>query len=157
MTNTKVALITGVTGQDGAFLADYFLERATSSTASSDRPSSGLGGPVSRSEPERRQAQFVAASKGTPWLKTLLVQCAWAATRKKDCYYKAQFNRFRGKHGPKKAICAVAASMLTAIYHILKDGVPNEISASTISTSGSPKRRSSASSLRSLNSASKQP
>src|ERR1700735_3556206 len=49
--------------------------------------------------------------KGAPWLKTLLVQCAWAATRKKDSYYKAQFNRLRGKHGTKKAICAVAASM----------------------------------------------
>jgi len=60
--------------------------------------------------------------KGAPWLKTMLVQCAWAASRKKDSYYKAQFNRLRGKHGPKKAICAVAASMLTAIYHMLKDG-----------------------------------
>jgi transposase len=64
--------------------------------------------------------------KGAPWLKTLLVQCAWAASRKKDSYYKAQFHRLRGKHGPKKAICAVAASMLTAIYHILKDGVPHQ-------------------------------
>jgi transposase len=26
------------------------------------------------------------------------------------------------RRGPKKAICAVAASMLTAIYHMLKDG-----------------------------------
>jgi transposase len=60
--------------------------------------------------------------KGAPWLKTVLVQCAWAATRKKDSYYRAQFNRLRGKHGQKKAICAVAASMLTAIYHMLKDG-----------------------------------
>jgi transposase len=60
--------------------------------------------------------------KGAPWLKTVLVQCAWAATRKKDSYYRAQFNRLRGKHGQKKAICAVAASMLTAVYHMLKDG-----------------------------------
>jgi transposase len=60
--------------------------------------------------------------KGSPWLKTLLVQCAWAASRQKDSYYKAQFNRLRGRHGAKKAICAVAASMLTAIYHMLKDG-----------------------------------
>jgi transposase len=60
--------------------------------------------------------------KGAPWLKTMLVQCAWAASRKTDSYYKAKFNRLRGKHGPKKAICAVAASMLTAIYHMLKDG-----------------------------------
>lgn len=60
--------------------------------------------------------------KGAPWLKTLLVQCAWAATRQKHSYYKAQFNRLRSKCGPKKAICAVAASMLTAIYHMLKEG-----------------------------------
>jgi transposase len=45
-----------------------------------------------------------------------------AASRQKDSYYKAQFNRLRGRHGAKKAICAVAASMLSAIYHILKDG-----------------------------------
>lgn len=61
--------------------------------------------------------------KGAPWLKTLLVQCAWAAIKKKDSYYKAQFNRLKSRHGPKKAICAVAASMLTAIYHMLKNGV----------------------------------
>ena len=60
--------------------------------------------------------------KGAPWLKTMLVQCAWAASRKKDSYYRARFNRLRGKRGPKIAICAVAASMLTAIYHMLKDG-----------------------------------
>jgi transposase len=64
--------------------------------------------------------------KGAPWLKTMLVQCAWAASRKKDSYYKAQFNRLRAKHGPKKAICAVAASMLTAIYHMLKDGTEHQ-------------------------------
>ena len=53
----------------------------------------------------------------------MLVQCAWAASRKKDSYYKAQFNRLKSRRGPKKAACAVAASLLTAIYHILKDGV----------------------------------
>lgn len=60
--------------------------------------------------------------KGAPWLKTMLVQCAWAAKRKKDSYYRAQFFRLQSNRGPQKAICAVAASILTAIYHILKDG-----------------------------------
>jgi len=60
--------------------------------------------------------------KGAPWLKTVLVQCAWAAKRKKDSYYKAQFLRLSSRRGPQKAICAVAASILTAIYHMLKDG-----------------------------------
>jgi transposase len=64
--------------------------------------------------------------KGSPWLKTLLVQCGWAAARKKDSYYKAQFSRLRGRHGAKKAICAVAASMLTAVYHMLKNGTQHQ-------------------------------
>jgi transposase len=47
---------------------------------------------------------------------------AWAAVRKKDSYLKAQFLRIKARRGPKKAIMAVAASILTAIYHMLKDG-----------------------------------
>ena len=60
--------------------------------------------------------------KGAPWLKTTLVQCAWAAARKKASYLQAQFQRLRHRRGPKKAICAVAASILTAAYHMLRDG-----------------------------------
>lgn len=60
--------------------------------------------------------------KGACWLKTVLVQAAWVAVRKKDSYYRAQFLRLRARRGPKKAIVAVAASMLTAIYYILRDG-----------------------------------
>jgi transposase len=63
--------------------------------------------------------------RGAPWLKTMLVQCAWAAKRKKDSYYKAQFYRLRARCGPQKAVCAVAASILTAIYHMLRDGIPH--------------------------------
>jgi transposase len=60
--------------------------------------------------------------KGAVWLKTTLVQCAWAAVNKKDSYLQAQFFRLAARRGRKKAILAVAASMLTAIYHMLKDG-----------------------------------
>ena len=63
--------------------------------------------------------------KGAPWLKTMLVQCAWAAKRKKNSYYMAQFQRLKSRRGPQKAICAVAASILTAIYHMLKNGTPH--------------------------------
>jgi transposase len=59
----------------------------------------------------------------TPWLKTTLIQAAWAATRKKDSYLRAQFLRLKSRRGPKKAIVAVAASMLTAAYFMLRDGV----------------------------------
>jgi transposase len=60
--------------------------------------------------------------KGAPWLKTTLVQCAWAAARTKDSYFQAQYHRLRSRRGSKKAVCAVAASLLTTIYHMLKNG-----------------------------------
>ena len=60
---------------------------------------------------------------GAPWLKTALVQAAWAAVRKPRTYLQAQFLRLKSRRGPKKAILAVAASMLTAAYHMLNHGV----------------------------------
>ena len=68
---------------------------------------------------KRRSARL---RKGAPWLKTTLVQCAWAASRKKASYLQAQYHRLRARRGPRKAACAVAASILTAAYHMLKDG-----------------------------------
>jgi transposase len=59
---------------------------------------------------------------GAPWLKTTLVQGAWAAARKQDSYFHAQFLRLKSRRGPKKAILAVAASMLTDVYYMLRDG-----------------------------------
>jgi transposase len=62
--------------------------------------------------------------KGAPWLKTTLMQCAWAAARKKASYLQAQFHRLRSRRGAKKAIGALAASILTILYHMLIDGTP---------------------------------
>ena len=60
--------------------------------------------------------------KGAPWLKTTLIQCAWAAARKNGSYLQAQFHRLRARRGAKKAIGAVAASILNAAFHMLRDG-----------------------------------
>jgi transposase len=75
-----------------------------------------------RSDESAGKRRSTRIRKGSPWLKTTLVQCAWAATRKKGSYLQAQYYRLRARRGPKKAIVAVAASILTAIYHMLKDG-----------------------------------
>jgi transposase len=61
--------------------------------------------------------------QSAPWLKPTLVNAAWAATRKKDSYLRAQFLRIKSRRGAKKAILAVASSMLTAAYFMLRDGV----------------------------------
>lgn len=61
--------------------------------------------------------------KGAPWLKTTLVTAAWAAVHTKGTYLQAQFLRLKARRGAKKAILAVAASILGACFHMLRDGV----------------------------------
>ena len=58
--------------------------------------------------------------KGSRWLKATLF--SWAAVRTKGSYFRAQFHRLKARRGAKKAIGAVAASLLRTIYHMLKDG-----------------------------------
>jgi len=60
--------------------------------------------------------------RGGKWLKTTMVQAAWAAVKVKGSYLQAQVHRLRARRGTKKAIIAVAASMLTAAWHMLRNG-----------------------------------
>jgi len=62
--------------------------------------------------------------KGNSYLRRILCQCAWAATRKKGSYFGVLYRRVRGRRGHQKAIMAVAHHMLTVIYHMLRDGTP---------------------------------
>ena len=59
---------------------------------------------------------------GNKWLRRSLCQAAWAAARTKDCYLSAQFKRLAARRGMKRALMAVAHSMLIIGYHILKAG-----------------------------------
>jgi Transposase IS116/IS110/IS902 family len=70
------------------------------------------------------QRRSTRVRKGTRWLKTALVQAAWAAVKDNGSYLQAQYVRLKARRGPKKAIVAVAASMLAAIYHIVGTGTP---------------------------------
>jgi transposase len=76
-----------------------------------------------RSDESAGKRRSTRVRKGAPWLKTTLVSAAWAAVRVKESYLQAQFHRLRARRGAKKAILAVASSMLTAAYHMLKNGV----------------------------------
>jgi transposase len=79
----------------------------------------GLCPQLHESAGKRRSTRI---KKGAPWLKPVLVQCAWAAARKKNSYYQALFLRLKARRGAKKAAIAVAASLLTTAYHMLADG-----------------------------------
>jgi transposase len=61
--------------------------------------------------------------KGNRWLRRALVQAAWAARGKKNCYLSAQFQRIARRRGESRAAVAVAHSILAATYFILRDGV----------------------------------
>ena len=61
-------------------------------------------------------------TKGNRWLRRALTQAAWAASHTKDTYLSALFRRLAARRGKKRAIIAVAHSMLVAIYYMLTRG-----------------------------------
>jgi transposase len=61
---------------------------------------------------------------GSRWLRATLVQAAWAASHTKKSYFRAQYRRLAGRRGKKRALVAVAHSLLVVIYHVLKTGRP---------------------------------
>ncbi len=59
--------------------------------------------------------------KGSPWLRTALVEAAQAASHCKDSYLSAQFRRLVIRRGGKKAIIALGHTLLVIVYHVLAD------------------------------------
>jgi transposase len=68
---------------------------------------------------------------GNPWLRSALVEAAWAAARTKGSYLSAQYHRLAARRGAKRAILAVAHSILVIIYHLLRDGTTYQDLGST--------------------------
>ena len=60
---------------------------------------------------------------GDKYLKVLLVQCAWAATRTKNTYLRSKYDSLVVRRGKKRALIAVGHKILIAAYFILKDQV----------------------------------
>lgn len=59
---------------------------------------------------------------GNRWLKTALVQAAWAASRAKKTHLAGKFWRITKGRGCKRAAVAVAHTILVIIYNLLKEG-----------------------------------
>lgn len=62
--------------------------------------------------------------KENKYLKATLVECARAAIRNKQSYLHSRYQRIAARRGGKRALIAIAHTMLTAIYHMLKEKVP---------------------------------
>lgn len=59
--------------------------------------------------------------KGNKILKSTLVECAQSAVRRKDTFFYAQYQRISMRRGKKRAILAVAHSILISIYYMIKE------------------------------------
>ena len=57
---------------------------------------------------------------GNNWLRSMLCECAWSATKKKDSRFKNKYWSMVPRMGRKKALIAIANMMLRLIYHLLK-------------------------------------
>jgi transposase len=109
---TTLPGVSDVTAQ--VLVAEIGVDMARFPTAAHLVSWTGLCPRNDESAGKRRSTRLRA---GAPWLKTALVTAAWGAVRMKDTYLQAQFHRIRARRGAKKAIVAVAASILTAAYH----------------------------------------
>lgn len=61
--------------------------------------------------------------KGSPWLRSALIESAWSAARKKESYFQARYGRLKGRRGPKKAAVAVAHKIIRTVHEIIRRGV----------------------------------
>jgi transposase len=63
-------------------------------------------------------------TKGSPYLRTALIEAAWAASHGKGTYWAAKYKRLVRRLGKKKALVAVGHTRLRVAYYLLKRRVP---------------------------------
>ena len=65
-----------------------------------------------------------AITKGNKYLRRIMVQCAWAASRTKGSHYKCKFEQLCIRKSRKKALIAIARKLLTVVWHVLNENEP---------------------------------
>jgi transposase len=58
---------------------------------------------------------------GNSHLQCTLVECSWAATRKKECYLRRKYESLVPRRGKKKALVAVGHKIIIAAHHVIKN------------------------------------
>ncbi len=62
--------------------------------------------------------------RGSPWLRSALVEAAWAAARAKRTYLSAHYHRLAARRGGKRAALAVAHTILISAYYMMQREQP---------------------------------
>lgn len=73
--------------------------------------------------------KYSGTRDGNVYLRTAIVQVAWAAVRTKDSYWKALFAHLRKRMHHNKAIIVIARKLVKVIYKVIKGMVYQEYGA----------------------------
>jgi len=79
----------------------------------------GWAGLRPRNDESSDKIKCTAITKGNKYLRSVLVQISWAASRIKDGWYKEKFNRLAMRKSRKKALIAIARKLLTVTWNVL--------------------------------------
>jgi len=88
----------------------------------SDGKLSSWAGVCSGNHESAGKRQSGRTTKGNRWLRATLVQVAWAASRTKKTYLSAYYRRLASRRGKKRALVALAHTILVIVYHVLREG-----------------------------------
>lgn len=102
-------------------LAEMGIDMSQFATANHLTAWAGLAPGNDQSGSKRRKAK---TREGNRTLRAIMVQIAWAATRKKGSYAQALYRRLAGRRGKKRAIIAVARTLLASFWYMLSRGEP---------------------------------
>jgi transposase len=102
-------------------LAEMGIDMSQFATANHLTAWAGLAPGNNQSGSKRRKAK---TREGNRTLREIMVQIAWAATRKKGSYAQALYRRLAGRRGKKRAIIAVARTLLASFWYMLSRGEP---------------------------------
>jgi len=79
----------------------------------------GWAGLRPRNDESANKIKSHKITKGNKYLRRILVQCAWAITRKKDCWLRIKYEQLCVRKSSKKALIAISRKLLVIIWHVL--------------------------------------
>jgi transposase len=80
---------------------------------------SGWAGLRPRNDESAKKIRSHKITKGNKYLRRILVQCAWAASRTKNCWLKTKYDQLCIRKSSKKALIALARKLLVIIWNVL--------------------------------------